>query len=663
MFLCRSNKEESKGAGGGRGHKRSVMKKKGNTLYVIEKREARNQHQSKNKIKLVSPIILRQHIRKGIMEETKTFKLKKDLVSHHSDEECDKFFETLENNITEAIADISTDDFNESDMYLTAPTPPSTGSRQCVKTPKKTLKEEQHLTTNVLDNKGDVNGSLPIFDTLSYVALTDCYIDENGQITEDIRHVSLLSDESVIQLLDEIIQSDGGAIEGGGTKAIEDQIFKVNSGGEGDTKGHWTNKQEVNAVAETLPQCDSNANGQEQTGVTDDGQLCMVEDSGTIEGGGTKVIEDQIFKVNGGGEGDTKGHWTNKQEVNAVAETLPQRDGDANGQEQIGVTNDGQLCVMEGKIYMFSQTTGMWHELLFTDPPPVQVDQENGLFSDDSDSKRGNISEQVSSVVADLVGEGGGAAGNSGCDEETPKVPVKMTCTENTNPDERDREKLLVQPTCKETPKVPGQMTCTENIGPDKHNKETPNMGLDKEKLPVQQPICAENIGPDEHNKKTPNMGHDEELPVQPTCEETPKVTGQMTSAENIGPDERNKETPNMGLGEEKRPVQLTCAENIGPDEHNEETPNMDLNEHDEGKPPVQPTCEDSIDGHDGHDGHSGEETQPTIATIFDKGREFAECIHHDEHDEETEPRNRDEEGREAAETIDLDDPDDRTSE
>ena len=205
MFLYRSNKEESKGAGGGRGCKRSVMKKKGNTLYVIEKREARNQHQSKNKIKLVSPIILRWHIRKGIMEETKTFKLKKDLVSHHSDEECDKFFETLENNITKAIANISTDDFNESDMYLTATTPPSTGSRQCVKIPKKTLKEEQHLTTNVLDNKGDVNGSLPIFDTLSYVALTDHYIDENGQITEDIRHVSLLSDESVIQLLDEII--------------------------------------------------------------------------------------------------------------------------------------------------------------------------------------------------------------------------------------------------------------------------------------------------------------------------------------------------------------------------------------------------------------------------------------------------------------------------
>ena len=71
MFLYRSNKEESKGAGGGRGHKRSVTKKKGNTLYVIENREARNQHQSKNKIKLVSPIILRRHIRKGIMEETK----------------------------------------------------------------------------------------------------------------------------------------------------------------------------------------------------------------------------------------------------------------------------------------------------------------------------------------------------------------------------------------------------------------------------------------------------------------------------------------------------------------------------------------------------------------------------------------------------------------
>ena len=193
--------------------------------------------------------------------------------------------------------------------------------------------------------------------------------------------------------------------------------------------------------------------------------------------------------MNGGGERDVKGHGTNKQEVNAVAETLPQRDGNANGQEQTGVTNDGQLCVMEGKIYMFSQTTGMWHELLFTDPPPVQVDQENGLFSDDSDSERGNISEQVSSVVADLVGEGGGAAGNSGCDEETPKVPVKMTCAENTDPDERDREKLLVQLTCKETPKVPGQMTCTENIGPDEHNKETPNMGLDKEKLPVQQPI------------------------------------------------------------------------------------------------------------------------------------------------------------------------------
>ena len=154
-------------------------------------------------------------------------------------------------------------------------------------------------------------------------------------------------------------------------------------------------------------------------------------------------------------------------------------------------------------------------------------------------------------------------------------------------------------------------------------------------------------------------MGRDEELPVQPTCEETPKVTGQMTSAENIGPDERNKETPNMGLGEEKHPVQLTCAENIGPDERNEETPNMDLNKRDEGKPPVQLTCEDSTDG---HDGHSGEETQPTIATIFDKGWEFAECIRHDEHDKETEPRNRDEEGQEAAETIDLNDPDDRTS-
>ena len=185
----------------------------------------------------------------------------------------------------------------------------------------------------------------------------------------------------------------------------------MNGGGEGDTKGHWTNKQEVNAVAETLPQRDGNANGQEQTGVTDDGQLCVVEDSGAVEGGGTEAIEDQIFKVNGGGEGDMKGHGTNKQEVNAVAE-------------------------MEGKIYMFSQTTGMWHELLFTDPPPVQVDQENGLFLDDSDSERGNISEQVSSVVAYLVGEGGGAAGNSGCDEETPKVPVKMTCAENTDPDE-----------------------------------------------------------------------------------------------------------------------------------------------------------------------------------------------------------------------------------
>ena len=129
-----------------------------------------------------------------------------------------------------------------------------------------------------------------------------------------------------------------------------------------------------------------------------------------------------------------------------------------------------------------------------------------------------------------------------------------------------------------------------------------------------------------------------------------------MTSAENIGPDEHNKETPNMGLGEEKCPVQLTYAENIGPDERNEETPNMDLNERDEGKPPVQPTCEDSADG------HSGEETQPTIAVIFDKGREFAECICHDEHDKETEPRNRDKEGWEAAETIDLDDPDDHTS-
>ena len=93
--------------------------------------------------------------------------------------------------------------------------------------------------------------------------------------------------------------------------------------------------------------------------------------------------------MNGGGEGDTKEHGTNKQEVNAVAETLPQCDGNTNGQEQTGVTDDGQLCVMEGKIYMFSQTTGMWHELLFTDPPPVQVDQENGLFSDDSYSERG----------------------------------------------------------------------------------------------------------------------------------------------------------------------------------------------------------------------------------------------------------------------------------
>ena len=584
MFLYRSNKEESKGAGGGRGHKRSVTKKKGNTLYVIGQREARIQHQSKNKIKLFSPIILRWHIRKGIMEETKTFKLKKDLVSHHSDEECDKFFEMLENNITKAIADISTDDFNESDMYLTAPTPPSTGSRQCVKTPKKTLKEEQHLTTNVLDNKGDVNGSLPIFDTLSYVALTDHYIDENGQITEDIRHVSLLSDESVIQLLDEIIRSDGGAVEGGGTKAIEDQIFKVN----------------------------------------------------------------------GGGEGDAKGHGTNKQEVNAVAKTLPQRDGNANGQEQTGVTNDGQLSVMEGKIYMFSQTTGMWHELLFTDPPPVQVDQENGLFSDDSDSERGNISEQVSSVVADLVGEGGGAAGNSGCDEETPKVPVKMTCAENTDPDERDREKLLVQPTCKETPKVPGQMTCTENIGPDEHNKETPNMGLGEEKHPVQL-TCAENIGPDERNEETPNMDLNEcdegKPPVQPTCED---------SADGHDGHSGEETQPTIAtIFEEKHPVQLTCAENIGPDERNEETPNMDLNERDKGKPPVQLTCEDSAVG---HDGHSGEETQPTIATIFDKGQEFAECIRHDKHDEETEPRNHDEEGQEAAETIDLHDPDDRTS-
>ena len=554
-----------------------MTKKKGNTLYVIEKREARNQHQSTNKIKLVSPIILRWHI-KGIMQQTKTFKLKKDLVSHHSDEECEKFFETLENNITKAIADISTDDFNESDMYLTAPTPPSTGSRQCVKTLKKTLKEEQHLTTTVLDNKGDVNGSLPIFDALSYVALTDRYIDESGQITEDIRHVSLLSDESVIQLLDEIIRSDGDAIEGGGTKAIEDQIFKVNIGDEGDAKGQGTNKQEVNAVAETLPQPDGNANGQEQTGVTD----------------------------------------------------------------------DGQLCVMEGKIYMFSQTTGMWHELLFTNPPPVQVDQQNGLFSDDSDSERGNISEQVSSAVAELVGEGGGVAGNDGHDEETPKVPVKMPCA-----DERDREKLPVQPTCKETPKVPGQMTCAENIGTDDHNKETPNMGRDEEKLPFQQPICAENIGPHEHNKEPP-MGRDEELPVQPTCEET-KVTVQMTSAENIGPDERNEETPHKDLGEEKLPVQPTCAENIGPDEHNEETPHKNLSECDEGKLPVQSTCEDTAENI-GHDGHSGEET---ITMIKDKGLEVAECICHDERDEETKPRNRDE-GREAAEAIDLDDPDDR---
>ena len=133
----------------------------------------------------------------------------------------------------------------------------------------------------------------------------------------------------------------------------------MNGDGEGDAKGHRTNKQEVNAVAETLPQCDGNANGQEQTGVTDDGQLCVMEDGGAIKGGGTKAIEDQIFKVNGGGEGDVKGHRTNKQEVNAVAETLPQCDGNTNGQEQTGVTDDGQLCMMEGKIDMFSQTTGM----------------------------------------------------------------------------------------------------------------------------------------------------------------------------------------------------------------------------------------------------------------------------------------------------------------
>ena len=101
-------------------------------------------------------------------------------------------------------------------------------------------------------------------------------------------------------------------MKGGGTKAIEDQIFKVNGGGEGDAKGHRTNKQEVNAVAETLPQRDGNANGQEQTGVTDDGQLCVMEDGGAVEGEGTKAIEDQIFKVNGGGEGDAKGHRTNK---------------------------------------------------------------------------------------------------------------------------------------------------------------------------------------------------------------------------------------------------------------------------------------------------------------------------------------------------------------
>ena len=116
-----------------------------------------------------------------------------------------------------------------------------------------------------------------------------------------------------------------------------------------------------------------------------------------------------------------------------------------------------------------------------------------------------------------------------------------------------------------------------------------------------------------------------------------------------------------MGLGEEKLPVQTTCAENIGPDEHNEETPNMDLNKLDEGKLPVQPTCKDTAENI-GHDGHSCKETQRTIATIFDKGWEVAECICHDEHDEETQPRNRDEEGQEAAETIDLDDPDNCTS-
>ena len=39
----------------------------------------------------------------------------------------------------------------------------------------------------------------------------------------------------------------------------------------------------------TLPQHDGNANGQEQTGVTDDGQLCVMEDSGAVEGGRSTI--------------------------------------------------------------------------------------------------------------------------------------------------------------------------------------------------------------------------------------------------------------------------------------------------------------------------------------------------------------------------------------
>ena len=104
------------------------------------------------------------------------------------------------------------------------PTPPSTGrGGACCKTeaPKKTTKKRPSLTVNGIDNEGGVKGGLPIFDTLSCIALTDRYVDERGQITEDIRHVSLMSDEVVLEILDEIIQQDAAHPSDGQLCAIE----------------------------------------------------------------------------------------------------------------------------------------------------------------------------------------------------------------------------------------------------------------------------------------------------------------------------------------------------------------------------------------------------------------------------------------------------------